>query len=285
MIRNLDNHPFLNEEINYNQNQKEIPEQYNQENGLNNYISYNPKDNSKLLNIPFSSSIYNSSITIGERMRRKRINAKKLFNKQHEEKEKEKSEKKEALDSSSDYSVDNLTKVEESVISSKKSKNYKLFKEIKVLRNRIAAQKSRDKKKRETDNIKQLYEKVIEENNELKTFVKDQCEELEFFKGFLKDLCPKCNLKFEEKKLGSPISFNEDECTNSNIFDCSHISSRLDKSNKTHKTHKTKQPKSQLSQLRLLIKVQLTLNQIIFILTRILKCKEIFLRMSQILER
>ena len=91
----------------------------------------------------------------------------------------------------------------------KYSKDYhKLFNEIKVIRNRIAAQKSRDKKRIENESIKEMYQKVIDENISLKTLVSNQQSEINLLKSQLNELCVDCSHRLEGKSLFAPDKTN-----------------------------------------------------------------------------
>jgi len=259
VLANLENHPFFNGEC-------ENPHKtYNNAN-----INNNPNG---FLPVPFSSEIYNSKRTIGERMKEKRLRAKKLLNNLYDSKLVKGSKTSKVLshtlthvlksskssvdevETADSKSIDLVTDVfsdnknnnsnadsdnniniksscntnlsnnnnnyednqDSEIKSNKRNKSnidLKLFNEIKILRNRIAAQKSRDKRKEETNSIKNQYQNIIDENTYLKDVISNQAKELDLFKYQYKNLCHECIAKFEGNRFAS--EFKLDKLTFSN---------------------------------------------------------------------
>lgn len=136
-----------------------------------------------------------SEMTISERMRIKKEKTKFLLG-----------EKKQRESETEDGSICNSLICNQTFLSSSNKdfiiEDDKIFplvekmdnitkKEIKILRNRISAQKSRDRKKQELDELKILSNKLFSENNLLQNKLTETERELKFLKEKIK-LCKSC---------------------------------------------------------------------------------------------
>ena len=63
-------------------------------------------------------------------------------------------------------------------------------KEIKMLRNRFSAQQSRDRKKKEFDELKMLTHNLIEENSSLKSQLQSSEKKIQLYEKVIKQMCP-----------------------------------------------------------------------------------------------
>jgi hypothetical protein len=91
-------------------------------------------------------------------------------------------------------------------------------KEIKMLRNRIAAQRSRDRKKKEFDDIKIISHNLMEENSFLKKTLKNKDNEIQHLRNQLANLCNNCNEKVHNKNSHSQtqLRLNESDFSSTN---------------------------------------------------------------------
>ena len=197
---NLENHPFLSDTIFRDSHDRE-------------YRSYEDNNTTGFIKVPFSSSIYKSHLTIGERMKQKRAIAKKLLKKGLKDETINSIDNTAESRNSENNDIFQFTQSTENHASQhspsdsfcikkkrmSKLENIKKFNEVKILRNRIAAQKSRDKKKEENNNIKVLYENLLYQNSLQCNLVNSQREEINFYKNSLSDLCKNCSEKVEGK--------------------------------------------------------------------------------------
>ena len=71
-------------------------------------------------------------------------------------------------------------------------KNNLSKKELKMLRNRLSAQRSRDRKKKEFDELKTLTQNLLTENKNLKNEILQKNSIINKLKNILKNLCPNC---------------------------------------------------------------------------------------------
>ena len=76
-------------------------------------------------------------------------------------------------------------------------------KEIKMLRNRLSAQKSRDKKKKEFEHYKKLTQDLMKENKRLKEELEKRDIDISKIKESIKSLCPECKKLIFEKNIPS----------------------------------------------------------------------------------
>lgn len=104
----------------------------------------------------------------------------------------------------------NINNINQNVLS-KMSK-----KEIKMLRNRLSAQRSRDRKKKELIDLKSITKSLLEENEKLRNEIKERDEKIN---KLLNLLCPNCQEKIKmnnfeitvEKNIDSINSIVDDE--------------------------------------------------------------------------
>lgn len=69
-------------------------------------------------------------------------------------------------------------------------------KETKMLRNRVSAQRSRDRKKKEMDSLKQFAQKLLDDNSYLKKELEEKENEITNIKESLSKLCSSCSNSF-----------------------------------------------------------------------------------------
>lgn len=84
-------------------------------------------------------------------------------------------------------------------------------KEMKMLRNRISAQRSRDRKKKELDDIKVISQDLLNQNCNLKKELESKEKELINLKEKLNKLCQNCQLFFSNNVINS-----NNNCSNNN---------------------------------------------------------------------
>jgi hypothetical protein len=133
------------------------------------YIS-DANDNESLIN---TGSIHNlQPITHSVRMKLKKEKAKKLLDKKTQREEL--------------FEVVNL----ENSHSTQPTQLTK--KELKMLRNRVSAQNSRDRKKKEFDELRLISQNIIDENRNLKKQLYDKNRELTSLREKLSNLCDNC---------------------------------------------------------------------------------------------
>ena len=97
--------------------------------------------------------------------------------------------------------------------SKKKENKSQLKKETKMLRNRLSAQKSRDKKKKEFEYYKKLSQDLLKENSILKEELEKRDYDINLIKESIKTLCPECKKLILEKNISSLSDF----CLNNKI--------------------------------------------------------------------
>ena len=124
-----------------------------------------------------------------------------------------------SINNNSNLNSTNMNNINQSVLS-KMSK-----KEIKMLRNRLSAQRSRDRKKKELIDLKSITKSLLEENEKLRNEIKERDDKIN---KLLNLLCPNCHEKIrmnnfdikEEKNIDSINSIADDETqlTPSNII-------------------------------------------------------------------
>ena len=98
-------------------------------------------------------------------------------------------------------------------------------KEIKMLRNRLSAQRSRDRKKKELIDLKTITKNLFEENEKLRNEIKERDNKI---KELINLLCPKCQEKLKQNNIEiivkenynviNNIDNNEMKLTPSNII-------------------------------------------------------------------
>jgi hypothetical protein len=92
-------------------------------------------------------------------------------------------------------------------------KNNLSKKELKMLRNRLSAQRSRDRKKKEFDELKTLTQNLLTENEKLKNEILQKNSIINNLKNILKNLCPNC---LDLIKNNNFISINTNNNNNNN---------------------------------------------------------------------
>jgi hypothetical protein len=92
-------------------------------------------------------------------------------------------------------------------------KNNLSKKELKMLRNRLSAQRSRDRKKKEFDELKTLTKNLLTENEKLKNEILQKDSIINKLKDILKNLCPNC---LDLIKNNNFISINTNNNNNNN---------------------------------------------------------------------
>jgi hypothetical protein len=129
-----------------------------------------------------------NQLSISERMKIKKEKAKKLLEKKHHR------------DSVDNFLNLNFRLSEESNCSTEQLENSLSTgltkKEIKMLRNRISAQKSRDRKKKEFDELKVISQNIINENQYMKKELENKNKELSELKEKISKLCGNCKKNF-----------------------------------------------------------------------------------------
>ena len=179
------------------------------------------------------------TMSLKERMKKKKQKTKKLLENKtqrttiHEESKENNYEKNNSIslnnsqenilglisnNNSSSYSINNnsnlnstnINNINQNVLS-KMSK-----KEIKMLRNRLSAQRSRDRKKKELIDLKSITKSLLEENEKLRNEIKERDDKIN---KLLNLLCPNCQEKIKmnnfeitvEKNIDSINSIVDDE--------------------------------------------------------------------------
>lgn len=87
------------------------------------------------------------------------------------------------------------------------SNNYLSKKESKMLRNRVSAQRSRDRKKKEYDDLKVIAQKLMDENLKLKKQIEHRDNQISEIKHNMDKLCKSC-----EQYVKVNIHDRENEC-------------------------------------------------------------------------
>jgi hypothetical protein len=87
-------------------------------------------------------------------------------------------------------------------------------KEIKMWRNRLSAQRSRDRKKKELSDLKAITKSLLQENEKLRNAIKERDEKIN---QLMNILCPQCKNKLNEKNnFEISITTNLDNLTDNN---------------------------------------------------------------------
>ena len=84
-------------------------------------------------------------------------------------------------------------------------------KEIKMLRNRLSAQRSRDRKKKELIDLKAITKSLFEENEKLRNEIKERDNKIN---ELLNLLCPKCQGKIKNNNMEITVKGNFDNINN-----------------------------------------------------------------------
>ena len=228
--------PFINEEklnkLDNNENKEQnkknlfkiqsISSSINKEDNNQNFFK-----NKEILNDDNYEYINNyQNIPLKERMKLKKQKTKKLLeNKTHrmntQEESKENNIEKNSLsnntqenfssstsNNNSNSSINNISPnntLNQSMIS-KMSK-----KEIKMLRNRLSAQRSRDRKKKELLDLKTITKSLFEENEKLRNDIKERDNKIN---ELINLLCPKCQEKIKNNNMEITVRGNFDNIDN-----------------------------------------------------------------------
>jgi len=114
---------------------------------------------------------------------------------------------------------------EEISLNEVSNKNNLSKKELKMLRNRISAQVSRDRKKKEMDDLKLITQELFDQNIKLKKTLEEKDYQINEFKNFIDSLCLNCkgiinsqkrnNILIENKLLSKSYS-NDNFINNGN---------------------------------------------------------------------
>ena len=167
----------------------------------------NNKDNTSNSNISNNSNTninfnyIHNNLPLKERMKLKKEKTKKLLeNKTQRTKEEEPKE----INNNNKYLYIN------NQMMSKLSK-----KEIKMLRNRLSAQRSRDRKKKELLDLKIITKNLLQENEKLRNEIKQRDDKIN---QLLNILCPQCKQHLEKNKFQISVNMKNNS-TNSNIYE------------------------------------------------------------------
>ncbi len=156
------------------------------------------------LNLDNKSQINFDELPLKERMRIKKEKTKRIL---------ERKTKRNEADNNLIFQIplnESLTKEDINQKNQQLSK-----KEIKMLRNRLSAQRSRDRKKQEFEYFKQLTQDLLKENMLLNEELKKSNEKINLLTNSIQLLCPNCKKIMNEKNLSlSDCCLNKN---NSNI--------------------------------------------------------------------
>ena len=155
----------------------------NNKDNISNTNSNSSNINNSSTNIIFNNYIPN--LPLKQRMKIKKEKTKKLLeNKTHRTEEESK---------------DNFTEKNYINFLNKDSQMQKLSKkEIKMLRNRLSAQRSRDRKKKELLDLKAITKTLLQENEKLRNEIKSRDDKIN---KLLNILCPQCKSKLDNNNI------------------------------------------------------------------------------------
>ena len=143
-------------------------------------------------------------LPLNERMKLKKEKTKKLLeNKKKRSTLEEESKSKENIDNKEGNGINNLDKISLSKLSKK---------ELKMLRNRLSAQRSRDRKKKELIDLKIITKNLLQENQKLRNGIKERDDKINQLMNLL---CPECKNKLNGKNQFE-ISIKENKDTLNN---------------------------------------------------------------------
>ena len=143
-------------------------------------------------------------LPLNERMKLKKEKTKKLLeNKKKRSTLEEESKSKENIDNKEGNGINNLDKISLSKLSKK---------ELKMLRNRLSAQRSRDRKKKELIDLKIITKNLLQENQKLRNGIKERDDKINQLMNLL---CPECKNKLNGKNQFE-ISIKENNDTLNN---------------------------------------------------------------------
>ena len=179
------------------------------------FSSITKEESSKNKELSMSDDINNNSnnsnsgfnlipLPLNERMKLKKEKTKKLLeNKKKRSNIEEESKSKENIDNKEGNGINNLDKISLSKLSKK---------ELKMLRNRLSAQRSRDRKKKELIDLKIITKNLLQENQKLRNGIKERDDKINQLMNLL---CPECKNKLNGKNQFE-ISIKENKDTLNN---------------------------------------------------------------------
>ena len=179
------------------------------------FSSITKDESSKNKELSISDDINNNSnnsnsgfnlipLPLNERMKLKKEKTKKLLeNKKKRSNIEEESKSKENIDNKEGNGINNLDKISLSKLSKK---------ELKMLRNRLSAQRSRDRKKKELIDLKIITKNLLQENQKLRNGIKERDDKINQLMNLL---CPECKNKLNGKNQFE-ISIKENKDTLNN---------------------------------------------------------------------
>ena len=179
------------------------------------FSSITKEESSKNKELSMSDDINNNSnnsnsgfnlmpLPLNERMKLKKEKTKKLLeNKKKRSTLEEESKTKENIDNKEGNGINNLDKISLSKLSKK---------ELKMLRNRLSAQRSRDRKKKELIDLKIITKNLLQENQKLRNGIKERDDKINQLMNLL---CPECKNKLNGKNQFE-ISIKENKDTLNN---------------------------------------------------------------------
>ena len=179
------------------------------------FSSITKDESSKNKELSMSDDINNNSnnsnngfnlipLPLNERMKLKKEKTKKLLeNKKKRSTLEEESKTKENIDNKEGNGINNLDKISLSKLSKK---------ELKMLRNRLSAQRSRDRKKKELIDLKIITKNLLQENQKLRNGIKERDDKINQLMNLL---CPECKNKLNGKNQFE-ISIKENNDTLNN---------------------------------------------------------------------
>ena len=179
------------------------------------FSSITKDESSKNKELSMSDDINNNSnnsnsgfnlipLPLNERMKLKKEKTKKLLeNKKKRSTLEEESKSKENIDNKEGNGINNLDKISLSKLSKK---------ELKMLRNRLSAQRSRDRKKKELIDLKIITKNLLQENQKLRNGIKERDNKINQLMNLI---CPECKNKLNGKNQFE-ISIKENNDTSNN---------------------------------------------------------------------
>ena len=179
------------------------------------FSSITKEESSKNKELSMSDDINNNSnnsnsgfnlipLPLNERMKLKKEKTKKLLeNKKKRSTLEEESKSKENIDNKEGNGINNLDKISLSKLSKK---------ELKMLRNRLSAQRSRDRKKKELIDLKIITKNLLQENQKLRNGIKERDDKINQLMNLI---CPECKNKLNGKNQFE-ISIKENNDTLNN---------------------------------------------------------------------
>ena len=213
---NLDENSDLSP-INYEESEEKKKSQENNKKKLfktQTFSSVTKEESSKNKELSMSDDINNSNsnngfnlfpLPLNERMKIKKEKTKKLLEnkKKRSNIEEEESKTKENIDNKEANGINNLDKISLSKLSKK---------ELKMLRNRLSAQRSRDRKKKELIDLKIITKNLLQENQKLRNGIKERDDKINQLMNLI---CPQCKDKLNGKNQFE-ISIKENNDTLNN---------------------------------------------------------------------